>query len=117
MNWKQKFQSWFAAAAFAEENEHKIALEIADTPIPERGEIPAILPSFTMTFAAVAFAEENCHEIASEILYGARGKNSFLRTIGLADVRVWYATASVKQSFAEAVGLAGVRYRVISVPL
>ena len=117
MNWRERFQRWFAAAAFAEEGEHNTALEIASAPIPESQEVPVLAPALSRTFAAVAFAEENCHEIAAEILFGARRKNSFLSTVGLAYVRVWYGTASVGESFVEAVGLAGARLRLVSASL
>lgn len=117
MNWRQRFQKWFAAAAFAEEGEHKTALQIASAPIPEAQEAPALAPALSRTFAAVAFAEENCHEIAAEILFGARRKNWFLSTVWLANVRVWYGTAFLGESFVEAVGLAGARLRLVSVSL
>jgi len=117
LHWKQKLQSWFAAAAFAEEGEHNAALEIASTPIPDAQEATAALPSLSRAFAAVAFAEENCQETASDIFFGARRKNSFLSTVGLANVRVWRGTASAEESFAEAIGLVGVRYRLVSVSL
>jgi hypothetical protein len=117
MNLRQKLESWFAAIAFAEEGEHETALKIAATPIPDVGEAPAILPSFSNAFAAAAFAEENCPEMASEILYGVRRRNLFLETIGLAKVRVWLGTASAEPLFAEAVGLMGVRFRVMSLRL
>ncbi len=76
MNWKQKLESWFTAVAFAEEGEHKTALDIAANPIPQPTEAIKILPSLSTTFAAAAFAEENCHEYAAEILYGVRRKSS-----------------------------------------
>jgi hypothetical protein len=117
MNWKQKLESWFAAVAFAEEGEHKTALDIAATPIPEPSESVKILPSFSATFAAVAFAEENCHDYAAEILFGVKRTNSFLDMIGLGNVRVWYGTAHVEESFAEAVGLVGARYRLMTIRL
>lgn len=117
MNWKHKLESWFAAVAFAEEGEHKTALDIAATPIPEPSESVRILPSFSTTFAAAAFAEENCHDYAAEILYGVKRTNSFLDAIGLGKVRVWYGTACVEESFAEAVGLVGVQYRLVTIRL
>jgi len=40
--WK-KFESWFAAAAFAEEGEHDTALEVATGPIP--GNLESVEPS------------------------------------------------------------------------
>jgi transposase len=116
MNWRQKLESWFAAAAFAEEGEYATAVEIASTPVPQvREEAAAVLPFLTKAFAAVSFAEENCHEIASEMLYGTVRSNSFLETVGLAKARVWYATAGIEESFAEAVGLGGVRLRVLTI--
>jgi hypothetical protein len=117
MKWKDKIESWFAAVAFAEEGEHETARQIAARPIPEVGEVPRILPSFSTTFAAAAFAEENCPEMALEILYGTRRRNSFLDAVGLAGVRVRYALAPAEPSFAEVVGLAGARFRVVTMQL
>jgi hypothetical protein len=117
MHWKQKLESWFAAVAFAEEGEHVTALDVASRPIPEaRAEI-GILSSLTTSFAAAAFAEENCHKEAVEILYGVRPTDRFLETVGLAHVRVWFGTASVEESFVEAVGLLGVRWKLMTVQL
>ena len=117
MNWRQKLESWFAAAAFAEEGEHETALKIAATPIPEEREIAGVLPSLSTAFAAIAFAEENCHEYASELMFGVRSRNSFLEAVGLSRVRVWRGTATVEETFAQVVGLAGVRYRLVTVQL
>jgi len=117
MSWKQKMESWFAAVAFAEEGEHKMALETADTRIPEMREAAFVLPNLGKAFAAAAFAEENCHGMASEILYGTNRRNSFLETIGLAHVKVWHGTAQVRESFVEAVGLGGARLKLFSIPV
>ena len=117
MNFKEKLESWFTATAFAEAGEHKTAMEIASAPIPQPRESEAPLSSLSLTFAAAAFAEENCHAMAAEILVGKRVSNSFLQTIGLTGVRVWSGWASAEQSFAEAVGLVGVRFRVVSIRL
>jgi transposase len=116
MSWKQKLESWFAAVAFAEEGEHETALKIAGTTVPESVEVVKI-PSFANTFAAAAFAEENCHDYATDIMYGVKRKNSFLSAIGLSNRRVWYGTANLEESFAEAVGLAGVRCRLMTIQL
>ena len=117
MNWRQKLESWFAAAAFAEENEHETALKIAATPIPEERAVAGVLPSLTTAFAAIAFAEENCHEYASELMFGVRSRNSFLEAVGLSHVRVWRGTATAEETFARVVGLAGVRYRLVTIQL
>jgi transposase len=117
MNWRQKLESWFAATAFAEEGEHETALKIAATPIPEEREATGVIPSLSTAFAAIAFAEENCHEYASEIMFGVRSRNSFLEAVGLSHVRVWRGTAEVEESFAQAVGLAGARFRLLTVQL
>jgi transposase len=117
MKWKEWLENIFAAAAFAEEGEHQTALRIANCPVPESKRAAKILSFLATTFAAAAFAEESCHEIASEILYGARGRASFLEEMGLRGVRVWYGTAPYEQSFAEAVGLVGVRLKLVTVRL
>ncbi|AFM27076.1 helix-turn-helix domain-containing protein [Desulfomonile tiedjei] len=117
MNWKPKLESWFAAAAFAEEGEHKTALQIAETPIPETREAVSILPSLSTAFAAAAFAEENCHEYAAEILAGVARKASFLETVGLQHAKVFYGIAHYQESFVEAVGLSGVRLKYLTVTM
>ncbi len=117
MNWKPKLESWFAAAAFAEEGEHKTALEIAEISIPETREAVSILPSFSTAFAAAAFAEENCHEYAAEILTGVARKASFLETVGLRHAKVFYGIADYQESFVEAIGLAGVRLKYLTVTM
>jgi transposase len=117
MNWKPKLESWFAAAAFAEEGEHKTAIQIAETPIPEVREAVSILPSFNTAFAAAAFAEENCHEYASEILSGVSRRASFLDAVGLRHAKVFYGIANCEESFVEAVGLAGVRLKYLTISM
>ncbi|MEW6350934.1 MAG: helix-turn-helix domain-containing protein [Thermodesulfobacteriota bacterium] len=116
MKWKERLESWFAAAAFAEAGEHDTALRMAETPIPA-GEPVEILPSLSTVFAAAAFAEENCHEMALQIRAGMRPRISFLDRVGLTGVRIWSGIASLEPSFAETVGLAGARYRVVTVRL
>lgn len=117
MKWKDRIESWFAAVAFAEQGEYETARRMADTPIPEVGEVPRILPSLSTAFAAAAFAEENCHDVALEILTGTRRRNSFLEAVGLKGVRVRYALAPARPSFAEVVGLAGARFQVVTMQL
>ncbi len=117
MNWKQKLESFFAAAAFAEEGEHKMAREIALTPVPDLHESVGIVSELSKTFAAAAFAEENCHDMAAGFLVGPVSRRSFLEDVGLVGVRVRYGLVSAERSFADMVGLAGVRYRVLTLQL
>ncbi|MBI5252388.1 MAG: helix-turn-helix domain containing protein, partial [Desulfomonile tiedjei] len=86
MKWKQKFESWFAAAAFAEEGEHETALRIAETAIPEYNSVTNIIPTLEKAFAAAAFAEENCPDIALAMLSGNAPRRSFIKDVGLENV-------------------------------
>lgn len=117
MSWKQKLESWFAAIAFAEEGEHKTALEVSSTVIPDYREVTSSVGALSKIFSAAAFAEENCHDQAAEIMYGSQRKQSFLDAVGLTNVRAWYGTAALESSFAEAVGLGGVKFKLITIPL
>ncbi|MGB9617626.1 MAG: helix-turn-helix domain-containing protein [Desulfomonilaceae bacterium] len=117
MNWKQKLESFFAAAAFAEEGEHFMAREIALTPVPEVHESLGIVSGLSKAFVAAAFAEENCHDMAADFLAGAGARRSFLEEVGLVGVRVRYGLVSAERSFADMVGLSGVRYRVLTLQL
>jgi hypothetical protein len=117
MSWIQKLESWFAAAAFAEEGEHETALRIADAQIPAASAPVSVLPSLGRTFAAAAFAEENCHRYAEEIEFGIRRRNRFLETVGLQNARVRYGVVPLQQSFVEAVGLASARCRLLTVQM
>ena len=117
VNWKQKLESFFAAAAFAEEGEHNMAREIALTPVPDARESLGIASEFSKAFVAAAFAEENCHDMAADFLVSAAPRRSFLEEVGLVGVRVRYGLVSAERSFADMVGLSGVRYRVLTLQL
>ena len=114
MKWMEKFESWFAAAAFAEEGDHNTALEVATGPIPGNLESVELFPSLNKVFAAAAFAEADCHEMAAQILGDVKRWASFMETVGLSGARVWTGVAQFEESFAEAVGLSGVRCRVLT---
>jgi len=112
-----KMENWFAAAAFAEAGEHETAIKMVGghTPVKKRA---GIWETVTNYFAAAAFAEENCPETALEIISGSAKRNSFLETVGLKGVKVWYGRLPAEPvSFLEEVGLAGVRVRYASVAL
>jgi hypothetical protein len=115
MSWIEKLRMHFAAAAFAEEGEHEAAAQMAGLPASKAAQSVGLLHGFATTFAAAAFAEENCPEIAREILSGGVQKKSFLELVGLKGVRVYYGTAPFRESFAEAIGLAGVPFKVMTV--
>ena len=107
-----KLRNYFAAAAFAEEGEREIALQIAEArPEPARQRV-SIVAALNTAFAAAAFAEENCPEIARQIL-SSNKKRSFAGAIGLNGVRVWSAVVPLQEpSFLDVVGLAGVNVRL-----
>ncbi len=115
MNWKEKFEAWFSAAAFAEEGEHTVAMALAGIkPQPKAAMNPK--PSFSTIFASAAFAEGNCHDMALELL-GEKRRRSFIEVVGLQGVRVWQGSAQLQNSFAESVGLAGVKHRLVTISI
>ena len=57
----EKIESWVAAAAFAEEGDHKTDLEAAAGPIPGNLGPVELFPFLNKVFAAAAFAEADCH--------------------------------------------------------
>ncbi len=117
VNLKQIFESFFAAAAFAEVGEYQTARDLASTPVPELKESLGLMSAMSTTFAAAAFAEENCHDMATDLLDESSRRRSFLEEVGLVGVRVRYGLVSAEGSFAEVVGLSGVRYRMLAMQL
>lgn len=112
-----KMENWFAAVAFAEAGEHVMAIRMAGGQAPAKRRA-GIWETLSRYFAAAAFAEENCPGTALEILGGGAKRNSFLETVGLQGVRVWYGRLSAEPaSFLAEVGLAGVRVRHARVTL
>jgi hypothetical protein len=109
-------ENWFAAAAFAEAGERGTAIKMigGDTTMKKRAGIWDTLSKY---FAAAAFAEENCPETALQILGGSR-PNSFLETVGLKGVKVWYGSVPAGPvSFLEDLGISGVRVRYATITL
>lgn len=117
MNLIEKLRMHFAAAAFAEEGEYETAARMVGLPAAAAAQSVGVLHGLATTFAAAAFAEENCPEMAREILAGGPRKKGFLERVGLEGVRVYYGTSAFSESFAEAVGLAGVPFKVMTVRL
>jgi hypothetical protein len=112
----RKMEDCFAAVAFAEAGEHETAIQMigGHTTMKERAGIWETLSKY---FAAAAFAEENCPEAALQIIGGAK-RNSFLETVGLKGVKVWYGSLPAGPvSFLEELGLAGVRVRYATITL
>ncbi len=112
--WVEKIESWVAAAAFAEEGDHKTDLEAAAGPIPGNLGPVELFPFLNKVFAAAAFAEADCHEMAAAILGDANRWASFMEAVGPSRTRVWTGVAQFEDSFAEAVGLSAVRCRVLT---
>ncbi len=112
-----KIENWFAAVAFAEAGEHETAIRMAggQAPLKKRAGMWETLSRY---FAAAAFAEENCPEAALEIIGASKRRNSFLETVGLKGVKVWYGSLPAESvSFLEEVGLAGIRVRYARITL
>lgn len=95
-NHPDRFQSFFAAAAFAEAGEYHTAVQISTDYAPKKR--TSVLSAFTRIFAAAAFAEEGLHEEARRIggleerAAPAPSLASFLDSVGLSDAQVHYVT-------------------------
>jgi hypothetical protein len=114
-SWKEMLEKMFSAVAFAEAGEQQVAMEIAGITPSTATQSAGVLSAFNKTFAAVAFAEEGCHDVANSIL---NRKPTFAEVIGLQGVRVWHATAPVvSDNFLEAIGLGarGVHFGIVSI--
>ena len=110
--WTEKLEKWFSAVAFAEAGEPKTALEMVGISLREERESVSLLQTLNTTFAAAAFAEANCHDIAREILEADRKKETFAEAIGLKGIKIWYGHAPAPQeSFFDILGLQGVSVR------
>jgi hypothetical protein len=109
----EKFGTWFSAIAFAEANEHETAMRMVGISPRKATESVSVFETLSTGFAAAAFAEANCPEMAWEILEPARRKQSFAEVVGLKGVRVRYARVPVvEETFFEVLGLSGVRMRL-----
>lgn len=117
-SWAKRLENWFSAVAFAEAGEHKTALEMVGLAPIEAKQPVSVLQNLNTTFAAAAFAEANCHDIAKEILDADAKKDSFAEVVGLKGIRIWYGHVPATQgSFLEAVGLKGacLRFGTVSI--
>lgn len=111
--WTDKLNGWFSAVAFAEAGEHDTALEMVGRKPAYAEDRVGVLETLSSMFAAAAFAEANCPDVAEEMLNPGREKKSFVETIGLKGVRVWYGFAPAQEpSFFETVGLQGACMRI-----
>lgn len=110
----ERLQRWFAAVAFAEAGERETALEMIGVPAAVAKNPAGVMQTLSTSFAAAAFAEANCHDMAAEILGTKRRNKTFLETLGLTGVRIWYGVApAAEPSFFEMVGLRGVKTRLV----
>jgi hypothetical protein len=117
-SWAKTLEKWFSAVAFAEAGEHNTALEMVGLAPSEARQPVSILQKLNISFAAAAFAEADCHVIAKQILYPDDKDRSFAEVVGLKGVRIWHGFAPAPQeSFLEAVGLKHARLRFVTVPI
>ncbi len=109
----EKFGTWFSAIAFAEAGEHNTALQMVGLPPVESAQTVNVLETFRTSFAAAAFAEENCQDVARQILDPTPRKQTFAEVVGLKGVRVRYGRVSFgEESFLETLGISGVKMRL-----
>ena len=107
----KKLEQWFSAVAFAEEGDHKTAMQMVGIERASRSESFGFAQSLETAFAAAAFAEADCRELALEIL-DAEKKESFAEVVGIKGIRVWHATVPLQEeSFLDVVGLQGARLK------
>lgn len=107
----KKLEKWFSAVAFAEEGDHATAMQLVGIERAKRDESVGFVQSLETTFAAAAFAEADCRDMALEIL-GENKQESFAQALGLKGVRIWRATVPVQEeSFLDVVGLRGARLK------
>jgi hypothetical protein len=114
----EKIGTWFSAIAFAEAGEHDTALRMVGiTPTPSTQSV-GVLETLRTSFAAAAFAEADCPDMAREILDPKTAARSFAEVIGLKGVRVRYGVVRVAEpSCMETLGLAGVKAKLCAVPV
>ncbi len=98
---RQNIENTFAAVAFAEASEHETAMKMAGIkPVYEK--VRNVINFIERSFAAVGFAEAGLHEEAIKMVnlqpVAATNKetlDSFLKTVGIGNVRVCYGLATV----------------------
>ena len=109
----ERIGTWFSAIAFAEAGEHETALRMVGLTPAKSTQSVSVLETLSTSFAAVAFAEENCPDMAMQILDPAPRKQTFAEVVGLKGVRVRYGRVSAgEESFFETLGISGVRMRL-----
>lgn len=114
----EKLGTIFSAAAFAEAGEHETAMVMVGVTPSKAAEAVSPLESLSRHFTAAAFAEADCHDMAREVLSPAERKKSFAEVIGLKGVRVWRGLAPASgESFLDSVGLAGVKVKFAVIPV
>ncbi len=84
----EKIGTWFSAIAFAEAGEHETALRMVGlTPTKSTASV-SVFETLSTSFAAAAFAEANCPDMATQILDPHPRKQTFAEVVGLKGVRV-----------------------------
>lgn len=109
----EKIGTWFSAIAFAEAGEHEMALRMVGlTPTKSTASV-SVFETLSTSFAAAAFAEANCQDMATQILDPHPRKQTFAEVVGLKGVRVRRGRVSFEEeSFLEFLGISGVRARL-----
>jgi hypothetical protein len=98
--WRKKIQDFFTAVSFTDVGEHDVALEM----IGERRQPDNSPHALDRIMAALSFAEANCHDLAQEFLQPDKARRS---------CRV--GEACTVHDFARAVGLGGIRLRLVEI--
>jgi hypothetical protein len=116
----QKIQALFSAVAFAEEGDHRTAIEVANGTSVLPSHKSAFAEKLSRIFSAAAFAEEGLHDEARRIYSGAAlaapagSKGSFLDVVGLGRAPVSLLVARPKPSFLDVVGLGNARVAYVT---
>lgn len=103
--WKEMLEKMFSAVAFAEAGEQQVALDIAGITPSSATQTAGLISILNKSFVAAAFAEEGCYEFADSMI---NRKPTFAEVIGLQGVRVWHARVpAVSDNFLDVIGLSG----------
>jgi hypothetical protein len=109
----EKIGTWFSAIAFAEAGEHETALRMVGLTPTKSTQSVSVFETLNTSFAAAAFAEADCPDVASQILDPVPTRQTFAEVVGLKGVRVRFGRVSLREeSFLETLGISGVNMRL-----
>ena len=87
---KEKFEAWMSAIAFAEANEHEMALLLTGGSAEREKKF-----SFDKIMAAITFAEAGEHNMAREYL-DTTPEPELAKTLDIPGVKIWYGSVALE---------------------